>query len=84
MTELQRLAHERRKKVWSEEEITYLREHYPHEPNCDVADALGVSSQLVLKKASELGLSKAKDYSRRRFFNRWVKKYKDDRYKNYA
>ncbi len=68
---------------WSDEEIAYLREHFPVESATDLADHFGLSYTTVRLKAMELGLKKAPGYSPKQFRNRYVKDYKDERYKNY-
>ena len=60
---------------WSEDDIAYLREHFPMEAGCDIAERLGVSVTLVYNKARELGLKKSKSYDRRVYNNRYVRKY---------
>lgn len=64
---------------WSDDELSYLREHYPHESAVDIADVLGVCSQLVRTKANELGLKKAPDYDRSKYYFRYVKTYRHGR-----
>ena len=61
---------------WSDSELSYLREHFPHESSVDIADALGISSQTVRTKAYELGLKKASDYDVRKYYKRYVKSYR--------
>ena len=64
------------RREWSESELQYLRDHFPHESSVDIADALGVSSQTVRTKAYELGLKKASDYDVRKYYKRYVKSYR--------
>lgn len=69
--------------VWSAEQLDYLRAHYPHESGIDISAHLGYSYYTVEKKAKELGLKKADDYDVRKFQFRYVRGYRDERYKNY-
>lgn len=66
----------RRGYEWTPEKDDYLREHYPDDAGCDIADALGTCYGTVKKRADELGLRKSDGFSTRRFHNRWVKDYK--------
>lgn len=70
-------------RIWSESELNYLREHYPIEPMCDIAEYLGISAYCVRTKATELGLKRAEGWSHVQYMARYVKHYKDERYKNY-
>ena len=78
-----RPAYTRKAFVWSAEQLDYLRAHYPHESAIDIADHLDYSYYTVEKKARELGLKKADDYDVRKFQFRYVRGYRDERYKNY-
>ena len=69
--------------VWSAEQLDYLCAHYPHESSIDIADHLGYSYYTVEKKAKSLGLKKSDDYDVRKFQFRYVRGYRDERYKNY-
>lgn len=62
--------------VWSDEDVEYLKGHFPYEPASDIADVIGISYPCVLKKARELGLKKSEGYDPRRFNNRYVGGYK--------
>lgn len=66
------------KREWSNEEIAYLKEHYPFMPACDIADYLGVSNTTVSNKARELGLKKSESYNPKDFLCRHVKIYKNN------
>lgn len=46
---------------WTREQIDYLVEHYPRERACDIAHALGKSTQSVQHKACRLHLGKDKE-----------------------
>ena len=70
-------------RVWSDEDLNYLREHFPVESATDLADHFGLSYTTVRLKAMELGLKKAPGYSPKQFRNRYVKGYKDSRYARY-
>lgn len=77
-----------RSRVWTEEELAYLREHFPVESATDIADHFGVSYTTVRVKALELGLEKAPEYSKNQFQNRYVNSYKHRgegfKYNNYG
>ena len=66
------------RKQWTEYEVSYIREHFPHETAGDIADHLGTSDTMVLKKAREMGLKKAPDYDPRHFGGRYVRNYKNN------
>lgn len=61
--------------MWSAEEERYLREHYPTESQCDIADYLGVSPGVVLKKVRELGLKKDSSWDRNAYNKRYTRNY---------
>ena len=69
--------------VLDEDQERYLREHYPVDSQRDIADWLHISPPTVRRLAMELGLEKSKNYDRRRYFFRYVRNYKDERYRNY-
>jgi hypothetical protein len=48
--------------LWTEDQITRLRELYPHQRTEDVAKALGRNIPAVYNKAMELGLKKTTEY----------------------
>ena len=68
-------------RVWSEEELVYLREHYPFESMGDIADALKISPVMVRRKVLELGLKKSADYDPRKYYCRYVRSYKNNTHK---
>lgn len=59
--------------IWEDEDLSYLKAHFPVEPAGDVADALGISYMSVSKKAKELGLRKSPDYNAASYTNRYVR-----------
>ena len=61
--------------VWTKEMLNYIREHYPNEPACDIADVLGVVDTTVSNKAKEMGLKKSPDFDKRKFCGRYTHKY---------
>ena len=61
---------------WTPEREAYLREHYPTDATCDVAEALGTCYGTVKKRADLLGLVKAESYDKKAFHSRWCKDYK--------
>ncbi len=62
-------------RTWSEEEIAYLREHYPTGTIGDIADHFGVSPGTVSRKVKELGLQKSPEFDVRKYYHRYVKSY---------
>jgi hypothetical protein len=82
MTENQRKYFESRVHHCTDDELAYLREHYADMACCDISDVLGISSGVVYNKARALGLKKSMDFSKR-MHARFVKCYKDERYKNF-
>ena len=63
------------KLLWSDEDIAYLREHYPVSSASDIADHFGISLTSVSLKAYELGLKKSPNYSSHQYRNRYVRNY---------
>lgn len=51
-------------KRWTESEVAYLVEHYPHRPTADIASHLGISQSRAHHKADSLGLRKTPEYFR--------------------
>ncbi|MBP8277095.1 MAG: HNH endonuclease [Propionivibrio sp.] len=49
------------RKLWTEDEISVLRELYPHTRAKDIADRLGCTTSQVLEKAWRLGLKKSRE-----------------------
>ena len=62
------------KNIWTEENLTYLREHFPTEPGTDIAEALGCSGASVTQKARQLGLKKDPSFKTSQFIGRYVKR----------
>jgi predicted transcriptional regulator len=65
-----------KKRPWSEYELNYLMEHFPHESAVDIGEHLGISNVMISNKAREMGLKKAPDYDRRKYDFRYVRNYK--------
>lgn len=65
----------KRRKVWSEEEIAFLKENFSHMTAIEIADRLGVSNTTVSTKARELGLAKAPGWSKALYHSRYVNAY---------
>lgn len=63
-----------KKIIWTEENLAYLREHYPTEPGSDIADVLGCSGASVTLKARQLGIEKDPSFRTSDFIGRYVKK----------
>lgn len=68
---------------WRKDQLDYLVEHFPYEAGVDIAEAIGLSSRAVSKKASELGLKKSPDYDYRKYLKRYVKNYSHGNYVPY-
>jgi len=47
------------RRIWSEAELTILREQYPHERSADIAERLGIDVARVTKRAAILGIKKS-------------------------
>lgn len=63
-------------KTWTDEQLRILRDGYPTKTLSDLATAIGYSIPTVKKKAVELGLQRAEDYSVKNFWRRYVSGYK--------
>lgn len=63
------------KKVFSEGEKAYIREHFPTEAASDIADVLKVSAPTVIKCAREMGLEKAEGWCTNNYHGRYVNNY---------
>lgn len=50
------------RKFWSDEEVAYLHQHYPHQGTWAIAEALGRAERQVYQKAHTLGLKKTPEY----------------------
>ena len=71
----------RRRIEFSVDQESYLREHYPVDALCDIADYFHVSPPVIKKKVNEMGLKKSEAWSASLYRNRIVKHYTHDRYK---
>ena len=67
--------------IFTEVQLDYIREHYPHDAQCDIADYLGVSPGVIRATANRLGLKKSSDWSPLKYRNRIVKTYKNGWYR---
>lgn len=83
MTEKQKAFYERNRHHWSDAELEYLRSEYPTGIGVDIADHLGISVSTVRSKAKELGLRGPSRCGHRSWQSRYVRNYRDERYKNY-
>lgn len=63
--------------VLEDVELSYLKEHFPYEAACDIADHLGVSAPFVCRLARELGLEKDSGFRKSAYTNRYVSRYKN-------
>jgi DNA-binding MurR/RpiR family transcriptional regulator len=61
---------------WTEEEIAYLRDHFPTDTLGDIATHIGLSSPTVSRMAQSLGLKRCEGWSKSRFFHRYVQSYR--------
>ena len=59
---------------WTEDMLSYLREHYYSECASDIADVIGCSSTTVINKARELGLEKDPGFRKINFAYRYARK----------
>ena len=66
------------KRVWSDEEIRFLKDNFAMMSAVDIADHLGLNSVLVSRKARELGLKKSPEWDRRQYYHRYVGRYKNN------
>ena len=62
---------------WTEEMLSYLREHYPTESASDIADVVGCSTDTVIKKAHALGIQKDPSFTTAAFIGRYSRKRKE-------
>lgn len=69
--------------VLTPEQMDYLREHYPTEPQCDIAEKFHVSPPIIRRIAQEMGLKKVEGWGTRQYCNRLVKTYTHERYSNF-
>ena len=60
------------RKVWTDEEISFLRENFPTMSAMDIAEKLGISNTSVSTKARELGLKKSPEWSKTLYYRRYV------------
>lgn len=61
--------------TFTDDELSYIREHYPTDAQCDIAQYLGVSPSIVARTARELGLKKEPGWSTVKFMGRYVRNY---------
>jgi hypothetical protein len=64
------------KKVWTNDEIEYLRQNFSTKPVCDLCDRLPYSQPTISKMARKLGLRKIEGYRRGKYTGRYIRKYK--------
>lgn len=72
---LKTVSDRKNRKVWTEEEISYLRENYPTMSAMDIAERFGVSNTTVSNKAKELGLKKSPEWSKTLYYRKYVNMY---------
>jgi len=73
-----------RQRKWTDEEIAYLKEHYPFEPASDISDVLKCSDTTITILAKKLGIKKDKSFKKSNYKFRYVKKYESSKDKSYA
>jgi len=59
---------------FTSEQIAYIREHFPTEAACDIADVLHVSPPVVSRIARDMGLEKSSEWDKRSYYGRYVKR----------
>lgn len=59
---------------WTDEQLDYMRKHFPTEPAVDIADVLGCSSATVSNLANSMGLKKSPDFKASDYTNRYVQR----------
>lgn len=59
---------------WTDEQVEKLKELYPTSYNVDIADILGVTPDLVGRKAKMLGLQKVPGFNCHGHYGRYVQK----------
>lgn len=50
------------RRLWTEAEIAYVRDRYPHDPTADIARAIGRTVGKVYARAAKLGLNKTAEF----------------------
>ena len=66
--------HGHRRIQWTDEQLDYMRKHFPTEPAGDIADVLGCSSVTVGNLARSMGLKKSPDFRKSDYTNRYVQR----------
>ncbi len=64
----------RRRYEWTDEQVKKLKELYPNNYLVDISDELGISTDIISRKAKELGLQKAPGFNPYGHYGRYVKK----------
>ncbi len=64
-----------RKIDFTDEQLAYIREHFPTEAACDIADVLHVSAPVIIRKAREMGIEKDKSWSKKAYYRRYVDRF---------
>ena len=59
---------------FTSEQLQYIRDHYPTEAACDIADHLRVSPPVITRIARDMGLEKSSEWDKRRYYGRYVKR----------
>ena len=66
--------HGHRRIQWTDEQLDYMRKHFPTEPAGDISDLLGCSSATLGNQARKLGLQKSPDVRKSDYTNRYVRR----------
>ena len=66
--------HGHRRIQWTDEQLDYMRNHFPTESAGDIADVLGCSSVTVGNLARSMGLRKSPDFRKSDYANRYVQR----------
>lgn len=75
------MSYSHNRTVWSPEQEAYLREHFPTDAICDIADHLGFSAPVVSRMAKKLRLRRKKGFTLAQFRNRYVSNYRHGKYR---
>lgn len=71
----------KRKRIFTAEEIEYIKRVYPTGTCDEIGDHLGVSRTLIGRAARAMGLKKADGWSPALYANRYVRHYKHNEHK---
>lgn len=72
---LKKVSYKHNRRVWTKEELDYLRENFANTSAIDLADHFGCSNTTVSNKAKELGLEKSPEWKKIDYKGRYVNHY---------